>query len=75
MRTVTIFASLAVAVGSALAVPYSNVHYVAEPNEEGEPVGSGQFWWKIIISVVLVLSGGVFAGCVSFASFGSMDAL
>jgi hypothetical protein len=28
----------------------------------GETQGSPEFWWKLIISVVLVLAGGVFAG-------------
>jgi len=32
------------------------------PEISGEPVGSPTFWWKIAISVVLVLAGGVFAG-------------
>jgi len=27
-----------------------------------EPVGSGAFWWKLGVSLVLVLLGGVFAG-------------
>jgi hypothetical protein len=27
-----------------------------------EPVGSPRFWWKLIISMLLVLGGGVFAG-------------
>lgn len=30
---------------------------------EEEP-GSPEFWYKVIISIVLVLAGGVFAGCV-----------
>lgn len=33
------------------------------PKTTEEPVGSPTFWWKIAISVVLVLAGGVFAGC------------
>ncbi|KAG2135098.1 hypothetical protein DEU56DRAFT_807792 [Suillus clintonianus] len=32
------------------------------PETTGEPVGSPTFWWKIAISAVLVLAGGVFAG-------------
>ncbi|OJA18230.1 hypothetical protein AZE42_10458, partial [Rhizopogon vesiculosus] len=36
---------------------------LAEPPETtGEPVDPPTFWWKIAISVVLVLAGGVFAG-------------
>lgn len=31
-------------------------------NEEGEPPGSSSFWYKLIISIGLVLLGGVFAG-------------
>jgi metal transporter CNNM len=29
-----------------------------------EPVGSPEFWWKLVISMFLVLGGGVFAGYV-----------
>ncbi|KAG2354576.1 hypothetical protein BDR07DRAFT_1305538 [Suillus spraguei] len=32
------------------------------PEVTGEPVDSPTFWWKITISAVLVLAGGVFAG-------------
>jgi hypothetical protein len=32
--------------------------------EPDEPVGSTQFWWKIIVSMGLVLLGGAFAGYV-----------
>ncbi|KAJ8594393.1 DUF21-domain-containing protein [Rhizopogon salebrosus TDB-379] len=32
------------------------------PETTGEPVDSPNFWWKIAVSVVLVLAGGVFAG-------------
>ncbi|KAG1746917.1 hypothetical protein EDB19DRAFT_1894123 [Suillus lakei] len=32
------------------------------PETTGEPVDSPTFWWKIAISTVLVLAGGVFAG-------------
>ncbi|KAG1741816.1 uncharacterized protein EDB91DRAFT_1129507, partial [Suillus paluster] len=32
------------------------------PETTGEPADSATFWWKIAISVVLVLAGGVFAG-------------
>src|ERR1700722_17009080 len=31
------------------------------PNTE-EPIGSPRFWWKLAISMCLVLAGGVFAG-------------
>ncbi|KAI0324347.1 DUF21-domain-containing protein [Cubamyces sp. BRFM 1775] len=36
----------------------------AEPSEDapGEPPGSPEFWYKLIVSIVLVLAGGVFAG-------------
>lgn len=53
---------------AALASPFSGT--LGEPafelytaKEHPEP-GSTQFWWKLIISMVLVLAGGVFAGCV-----------
>ena len=38
----------------------------AEPSEDapGEPPGSPEFWYKLIVAIVLVLAGGVFAGCV-----------
>ncbi|KAG1756153.1 hypothetical protein EDD22DRAFT_1044679 [Suillus occidentalis] len=32
------------------------------PETTGEPVDSATFWWRIAISAVLVLAGGVFAG-------------
>lgn len=32
------------------------------PDTTGEPVDSGTFWWRIAISAILVLAGGVFAG-------------
>lgn len=32
------------------------------PETTGEPVDSATFWWRISISAVLVLAGGVFAG-------------
>ncbi|KAI0656726.1 hypothetical protein C8Q70DRAFT_1008149 [Cubamyces menziesii] len=36
----------------------------AEPSEDapGEPPGSPEFWYKLIVAIVLVLAGGVFAG-------------
>ena len=33
---------------------------VDEPDPE--PIGSPTFWWKLVISVALILSGGAFAG-------------
>ncbi|KAH7923775.1 DUF21-domain-containing protein [Leucogyrophana mollusca] len=33
-----------------------------QPITTEEPVGSPEFWWKMAISAVLVLAGGVFAG-------------
>ncbi|KAI0056763.1 DUF21-domain-containing protein [Artomyces pyxidatus] len=41
------------------ASPFVNV--AAEP-EEPEPIGSGRFWSKLVVSIGLVLLGGVFAG-------------
>jgi metal transporter CNNM len=34
------------------------------PTGVGEEFGSPEFWWKMIISTVFVLLGGVFSGCV-----------
>ncbi|CDO71718.1 hypothetical protein BN946_scf184920.g2 [Trametes cinnabarina] len=35
----------------------------SEPQDEpGEPPGSPEFWYKLIVSIALVLAGGVFAG-------------
>lgn len=31
-------------------------------NKHGEEPGSPEFWWKISLSAVLVVAGGVFAG-------------
>lgn len=46
------------------AVPYLTAAVGAgtEKDEHGEAPGSPEFWWKLIISVALVLIGGVFAG-------------
>ncbi|KAI0258675.1 DUF21-domain-containing protein [Gloeopeniophorella convolvens] len=40
----------------------STVAGPGEADKTGEPVGSPNFWWKVIISAGLVLLGGVFAG-------------
>lgn len=49
----------------AHAVPYLTATVGAgTEKEKGEAPGSPEFWWKLIISVVLVLTGGVFAGYV-----------
>ncbi|KAI0761146.1 DUF21-domain-containing protein [Trametes elegans] len=32
------------------------------PDGPGEPPGSPEFWYKLIVAIVLVLAGGVFAG-------------
>ncbi|TFK38807.1 hypothetical protein BDQ12DRAFT_683387 [Crucibulum laeve] len=44
------------------ASPFFKIHNVPANGEKGEPPGSPEFWWKMIISGVLVLAGGVFAG-------------
>ena len=33
-------------------------------HHEGEPPGSPAFWYKVLLSIGLVLAGGVFAGLV-----------
>lgn len=64
MRT-TIVSTIAFAT-AAHAFPFNLIPYaatLAEPSGEGaEPVSSGTFWWKVVISMGLVLLGGVFAG-------------
>lgn len=41
------------------------------PTEEGgEAPGSSAFWYKLVISIGLVLLGGIFAGCVVAAACG-----
>lgn len=30
--------------------------------DDGEEVGSPEFWYKVLLSIALVLAGGVFAG-------------
>lgn len=37
---------------------------LSESTAVAEPVGSPKFWWKLVISMLLVLGGGVFAGYV-----------
>ncbi|KAL1737991.1 hypothetical protein HDZ31DRAFT_70528 [Schizophyllum fasciatum] len=44
----------------ALASPF--YAQMVPPGEEEAPKGSPEFWWKLAISAVLVLAGGVFAG-------------
>ncbi|KAI5885072.1 DUF21-domain-containing protein [Schizophyllum commune H4-8] len=44
----------------ALASPF--YAQVVPAGEEEAPKGSPEFWWKLAISAVLVLAGGVFAG-------------
>ncbi|KAH8101433.1 hypothetical protein BXZ70DRAFT_891863 [Cristinia sonorae] len=51
---------LANAVGIAQGSPLTNV--VPYGHEHGEETGSTAFWYKLLLSVVLVLAGGVFAG-------------
>lgn len=34
----------------------------ASPEQPQEPIGSANFWWKMVVSLGLVLLGGVFAG-------------
>lgn len=41
--------------------------YDVQPIASEEPVGSPEFWWKLVISMILVLGGGVFAGYVLHA--------
>lgn len=36
----------------------------SESHATADPIGSPSFWWKLIISMLLVLGGGVFAGYV-----------
>ena len=36
---------------------------VATTAEDGEHVNSPDLWWKLGVSLVLILAGGVFAGC------------
>ncbi|KAI9068870.1 DUF21-domain-containing protein [Trametes sanguinea] len=49
---------------SSRAVPAVFAMFVpSEPQDEpGEPPGSPEFWYKLIVSIALVLAGGVFAG-------------
>ena len=49
-------------ISSVNAFPFLNAAFAEPIAEDPEPVGSTQFWWKLAISIVLVLSGGVFAG-------------
>lgn len=39
-----------------------NVVAPVEDDEPGEPPGSPEFWYKLIVAIILVLAGGVFAG-------------
>ncbi|KAF8916718.1 hypothetical protein CPB85DRAFT_1432030 [Mucidula mucida] len=46
---------------TALARPYFSQNAFAPEEPEAKP-GSAEFWYKIVVSGVLVLAGGVFAG-------------
>lgn len=50
---------------TALASPFAltNTTHVPTGGKEA-PKGSPEFWWKLTISMGLVLAGGVFAGYV-----------
>jgi hypothetical protein len=37
-------------------------------DEKGSPLDSPELWWKLGISAILILLGGVFAGCVRACS-------
>lgn len=45
-----------------------NVVAPVEDDEPGEPPGSPEFWYKLIVAIILVLAGGVFAGYVAVDS-------
>ncbi|KAF9262135.1 DUF21-domain-containing protein [Marasmius fiardii PR-910] len=45
-----------------IAAVISKVKVDSEPSETPEEPGSANFWWKLGVSAVLVLLGGVFAG-------------
>jgi metal transporter CNNM len=67
MRTTTIV-SLSVSIAHrVLAAPYFSIY--EDHSHKGEPVGSATFWWKMIISAALVLSGGAFAGYVYYKAY------
>lgn len=42
-----------------------NVVAPVEDDEPGEPPGSPEFWYKLVVAIILVLAGGVFAGYVA----------
>ncbi|KAF5312205.1 hypothetical protein D9619_003720 [Psilocybe cf. subviscida] len=46
----------------ALATPYLRARFVPTGEPDAAEPGSSEFWWKLIISIGLVLAGGVFAG-------------
>ncbi|KAL0249860.1 hypothetical protein I308_103163 [Cryptococcus tetragattii IND107] len=54
------------------AQQWSSIGASAPPIEPEDPPGSTKFWWKLGLSVVLVLAGGVFAG-LTLALMGSDD--
>ncbi len=43
---------------------YSLLAQAPVPDEPAEHPGSPEFVYKLVVSIVLVLAGGVFAGCV-----------
>ncbi|KAG6856741.1 hypothetical protein H0H87_001341 [Tephrocybe sp. NHM501043] len=47
--------------GAALANPLHAL-YTKHPRTHPAEPGSPDFWWRLLISAVLVLAGGVFAG-------------
>ncbi|KAI0041506.1 DUF21-domain-containing protein [Auriscalpium vulgare] len=58
---ITVVALLSLLASTASATPFAN-GVAALVEEKGEPATAGAFWWKLFISVFLVLLGGVFAG-------------
>lgn len=42
--------------------PLGQALHILKHDDPDEPPGSSRFWWKLGISVLLILGGGVFAG-------------
>lgn len=60
--TIMLIPLIASAVRYANASPYSVFNNVPTPDVEGESPDSAEFWYKVVLSIGLVLLGGVFAG-------------
>ncbi len=58
---------LPLVLSAANSLGLASEYMAVTKGHHGEPPGSRAFWYKVILSIGLVLAGGVFAGSVFFS--------